>query len=170
MLSGAPLGRAFPAASASRSAPPSRAALRILDKIEAAGYDVFRRRPVLSALDWLVRALVDARSTKCGTRTGVRMTPDEYCQQKAAASGSSFYYASCSCRAERRRAITALYAFCREVDDVVDEAPTIAGRARPSSPGGARRSRTCIAGNPQHPVTRALLPFIGEYSARRRSA
>ena len=49
------------------------------------------------------------------------MTPDEYCQQKAAASGSSFYYSFLFLPAERRRAITALYAFCREVDDVVDE-------------------------------------------------
>src|SRR3989454_7428832 len=49
------------------------------------------------------------------------MTPDEYCQQKAAASGSSFYYSFLFLSRERRRAITALYAFCREVDDVVDE-------------------------------------------------
>src|SRR5438067_2327158 len=50
------------------------------------------------------------------------MTPDEYCRQKAAASGSSFYYSFLFLPGERRRAITALYAFCREVDDVVDEA------------------------------------------------
>ena len=49
------------------------------------------------------------------------MTPDEYCQQKAAASGSSFYYAFLFLPAERRRAITAIYAYCREVDDAVDE-------------------------------------------------
>ena len=49
------------------------------------------------------------------------MTPDEYCQQKAAASGSSFYYSFLFLPPARRRAITALYAFCREVDDVVDE-------------------------------------------------
>ena len=49
------------------------------------------------------------------------MTPDEYCQQKAAHSGSSFYYSFLFLPPERRRAITALYAFCREVDDVVDE-------------------------------------------------
>ncbi len=49
------------------------------------------------------------------------MTPDEYCQRKAAASGSSFYYSFLFLPSARRRAITALYAFCREVDDVVDE-------------------------------------------------
>ena len=49
------------------------------------------------------------------------MTPDEYCQQKAAQSGSSFYYSFLFLPPERRRAITALYAFCREVDDIADE-------------------------------------------------
>ena len=49
------------------------------------------------------------------------MDPHEYCQQKAAHSGSSFYYSFLFLTKERRRAITALYAFCREVDDVVDE-------------------------------------------------
>ena len=49
------------------------------------------------------------------------MTPEDYCQEKAAASGSSFYYSFLFLPAHRRRAITALYAFCREVDDVVDE-------------------------------------------------
>ena len=48
-------------------------------------------------------------------------TPEQYVQQKAAASGSSFYYAFLFLPAPRRAAITAFYAFCREVDDVVDE-------------------------------------------------
>ncbi len=47
--------------------------------------------------------------------------PQQYCQDKAAASGSSFYYSFLFLPLERRRAITALYAYCREVDDVVDE-------------------------------------------------
>jgi phytoene synthase len=49
------------------------------------------------------------------------MTPEQYCQEKAVQSGSSFYYSFLYLPAEKRRAITALYAFCREVDDVVDE-------------------------------------------------
>ncbi|MDP1985368.1 MAG: squalene/phytoene synthase family protein, partial [Sulfuritalea sp.] len=51
------------------------------------------------------------------------MTPDQYCQERAAASGSSFYYSFLFLEPRRRQAITALYAFCREVDDVVDECP-----------------------------------------------
>lgn len=49
------------------------------------------------------------------------MTPDQYCRDKAAKSGSSFYYSFMFLPAQRRQAITALYAFCREVDDAVDD-------------------------------------------------
>ena len=49
------------------------------------------------------------------------MTPDQYCQDKAAKSGSSFYYSFLFLPPQQRRAIISLYAFCREVDDVVDE-------------------------------------------------
>ena len=48
-------------------------------------------------------------------------SPQAYVQQKTAAAGSSFYYAFLFLPPERRAAITAFYAFCREVDDVVDE-------------------------------------------------
>ena len=93
------------------------------------------------------------------------MTPDEYCRQKAAHSGSSFYYAFLFLPPERRRAITALYAFCREVDDAVDE---------PSDPSAARAAlqwwrgevARLFAGNPQHPVTRALAPWTAPYGIR----
>jgi phytoene synthase len=86
------------------------------------------------------------------------MTPDEYCQQKAAASGSSFYYSFLFLPAERRRAITALYAFCREVDDAVDEAsePQLAAA---KLAWWRSEVASLFAGNPQHPVTRALHPF-----------
>lgn len=49
------------------------------------------------------------------------MTPDQYCQDKSAKSGSSFYYSFRFLPAQQRQAIIALYAFCREVDDTVDE-------------------------------------------------
>jgi phytoene synthase len=49
------------------------------------------------------------------------MTPDQYCQDKAAKSGSSFYYSFRFLPPKQRQAIIALYAFCREVDDTVDE-------------------------------------------------
>ena len=91
------------------------------------------------------------------------MSPDEYCQQKAAASGSSFYYSFLFLPRERRRAITALYAFCREVDDVVDETsdPQIAAT---KLAWWRIEVANLYAGKPQHPVTKALLPFTGKYS------
>jgi phytoene synthase len=93
------------------------------------------------------------------TRT---MTPEQYVQDKAAASGSSFYYAFLFLPPPRRAAITAFYAFCREVDDVADEV---------SDPGVAAtklawwRSEVAasFAGNPSHPVTRALMPLAADY-------
>jgi phytoene synthase len=53
------------------------------------------------------------------------MSPDQYCQEKCAKSGSSFYYSFLFLPPERRQAIMALYAFCREVDDIVDECSDI---------------------------------------------
>lgn len=91
------------------------------------------------------------------------MTPDEYCQQKAAASGSSFYYSFLFLPAERRRAITALYAFCREVDDVVDET-TEAQVASAKLAWWRLEVSNLFAGNPQHPVTRALGVFKDRFS------
>lgn len=88
------------------------------------------------------------------------MTPDDYCQQKAAASGSSFYYAFLFLPPERRRAITAVYAYCREVDDVVDEVndPSLAQTKLGWWRGEVGQ---LFHGTPTHPVTRALQPFVG---------
>ena len=83
------------------------------------------------------------------------MTPDQYCQEKCAASGSSFYYSFLFLPLERRRAIMALYAFCREVDDVVDEChdPALAS----TKLVWWRQEVARIAdGQPQHPVGQAL--------------
>lgn len=87
------------------------------------------------------------------------MSPDEYCQQKASASGSSFYYAFLFLPPERRRAITAVYAFCREVDDVVDEVSD-AQAAEATLAWWRSEVAALFAGTASHPVTRALHPFI----------
>ncbi len=90
------------------------------------------------------------------------MTPDEYCQKKAAASGSSFYYSFLYLPRERRRAITALYAFCREVDDVVDETSD-AQLAATKLAWWRQEIGLLFDGKPQHPVSRALQPAIAAY-------
>ena len=88
--------------------------------------------------------------------------PDHYCQQKTAQSGSSFYYSFLFLPAERRRAITALYAFCREVDDIVDEC-TDEGIARTKLQWWRKEIAAMLAGTPTHPVTRALQPHMQTY-------
>ena len=94
------------------------------------------------------------------------MTPDEYCQDKAAQSGSSFYYSFLFLPAARRRAITALYAYCREVDDVVDEAsdPSV---AHAKLGWWTAEIERLFARDPQHPVTRALAPHVDRFGIRR---
>lgn len=94
------------------------------------------------------------------------MTPDEYCQDKAAKSGSSFYYSFLFLPPPRRRAITALYAFCREVDDVVDETDD-AGIARTQLAWWRAQIHACFDGTPEHPVCLALLPAIRDYGLPR---
>ena len=91
------------------------------------------------------------------------MTPDEYCQKKAAASGSSFYYSFLFLPPERRRAITALYAFCREVDDVVDETND-AQLAATKLAWWRVEVANLFAGKAQHPVTRALDPLKEKFA------
>lgn len=94
------------------------------------------------------------------------MTPEQYCEQKAASSGSSFYFSFLFLDADEKQAMTTLYAYCREIDDVVDEC---------SDPGVARTklawwrdeiART-FAGSPQHPVGKALQHTIARYNLPR---
>ncbi|AOY01813.1 presqualene diphosphate synthase HpnD [Jeongeupia sp. USM3] len=94
------------------------------------------------------------------------MTPDQYCEDKAAKSGSSFYYSFRFLPLDKRRAITALYAFCREVDDVVDETHD-EGVARTTLNWWRGEIDQLYAGNPQHPVTRALLPVLKTFNLSR---
>ncbi|MGA2549796.1 MAG: presqualene diphosphate synthase HpnD [Burkholderiaceae bacterium] len=87
------------------------------------------------------------------------MTPDQYCQEKAAQSGSSFYYSFLFLPPARRRAITALYAFCREVDDVVDEC-TDTGVAAQTLAWWRDELARLDHHTPTHPVTQALEPHM----------
>jgi phytoene synthase len=88
--------------------------------------------------------------------------PHQYCQDRAAASGSSFYYSFLFLPPERRRAITALYAYCREVDDVVDEC-TDPGVARTKLAWWRDEIARLYQGQAQHPVTRALADVVHAY-------
>jgi phytoene synthase len=94
------------------------------------------------------------------------MTPEQYCQQRAAASGSSFYYSFLFLPPQQRRAITALYAFCREVDDVVDEVSD-PGVARAKLQWWREEVARMFGGTPQHPVGQALALAAARYALPR---
>lgn len=93
------------------------------------------------------------------------MTPQEYVQQRAASSGSSFYYAFLFLPPPRRQAITAFYAFCREVDDVVDDMKD-PGVAATKLQWWQQEVRQAFAGHASHPVMQALMPHAGAFDIR----
>jgi 15-cis-phytoene synthase len=91
------------------------------------------------------------------------MTPLEYCKQKAAQSGSSFTVSFIFLPKTQREAMIALYAFCREVDDVVDECTDFIV-AQTKLNWWKSEVANLYAGTPQHPVTKALQPLIGQFN------
>lgn len=93
------------------------------------------------------------------------MTPEQYVQNKAAQSGSSFYYAFLFLPPPRRAAITAFYAFCREVDDVVDEVhdPSVAAT---KLAWWRKEVATSFKGQATHPVMQALMPHVAAFDIR----
>jgi phytoene synthase len=97
----------------------------------------------------------------------VTTTPQDYVQQKAAASGSSFYYAFLFLPPPRRAAIIAFYAFCREVDDVVDEVPDASVAAAKLAWWQTEVGRA-FDGQPTHPAMQALMPWTVEFGIEAR--
>ncbi|NIF85701.1 presqualene diphosphate synthase HpnD [Comamonas sp. Tr-654] len=95
------------------------------------------------------------------------MNPDQYVQDKAASSGSSFYYAFLFLPKERRAAITAFYAFCREVDDVVDEV-TDPGVAATKLAWWKTEVHKAFTSQSAHPVMQALMPHTKTYGIEER--
>ena len=91
------------------------------------------------------------------------MTPIEYCKQKAAQSGSSFTVSFIFLPKTQREAMTALYAFCREVDDVVDEC-TDYSVAQTQLNWWKSEVANLYLNTPQHPVTRALQPVVAQFN------
>jgi phytoene synthase len=95
------------------------------------------------------------------------MTPEQYVEERAAKSGSSFYYAFRFLPPPRRAAITAFYAFCREVDDVVDEVHD-PGVAATKLSWWRQEVASTYGGTPSHPVMKALLPHTAGYAIEAR--
>ena len=90
------------------------------------------------------------------------MNPHDYCQDRAAKSGSSFYYSFMFLPPEQRQAITALYAFCREVDDVVDECHDVS-LAQIKLEWWRQEVERIFTGTPTHPVGFALQDVLRRF-------
>jgi 15-cis-phytoene synthase len=90
------------------------------------------------------------------------VTPEQYVQERAARSGSSFYYAFLFLSPPRRAAITAFYAFCREVDDVVDEVTDPAVAAAKLA-WWRTEVDASFDGRASHPAMSALMPHAVQY-------
>jgi len=93
------------------------------------------------------------------------MTPDQYAESKAAQSGSSFYYAFKFLSPPQRAAITAFYAFCREVDDVVDEVNDLSVAATKLA-WWRKETAAAFGGQPSHPAMKALMPHAASFGIR----
>ncbi|MGE3311471.1 MAG: presqualene diphosphate synthase HpnD [Limisphaerales bacterium] len=79
-------------------------------------------------------------------------------------SGSNLALAFILLPKERRRGMAALYAFCREVDDVADEdSRPVEERARMLEAWRVDVREACAGGTPRFPVNRELQSVIREY-------
>ena len=87
------------------------------------------------------------------------MNPDQYCWEKTKKSKSNFYYSFLTLPKTKRRAIIALYSFCREVDDIVDNSknPEL---AHLKLNWWQQEVQSLFDGKPNHPVSLALAPHI----------
>jgi phytoene synthase len=147
--------------------------LAILARIEAQGFDVFARRPTVSAGEkgrLIVRALAGLPAP---VRLAASVAPParvreayRHCEAVTRRSSSNFYYAFRLLPAPRRRALCAVYAFCRFVDDIADEA----GRRDP--PALLARWREELAevydGTPTHPIGIALADAVRRFPIARQ--
>jgi 15-cis-phytoene synthase len=80
---------------------------------------------------------------------------------------TNFYYSFLVLPPDKRRAIVAVWDFCRAVDDAVDEVPAAAAAAEAAS--WRRELAACYGGAPATPQGQALVPFIGAFDLPRDS-
>jgi phytoene synthase len=95
------------------------------------------------------------------------MTPQQYCIDKTNESGSSFLPAFHFLGKEKKMALTALYAFCREVDDIVDESNEYEISKSKLDWWSLEISRL-FSGTPQHPVTKSLVNYIDKFDLNKK--
>jgi len=91
---------------------------------------------------------------------------DQYCQEKAFQSGSSFYYSFLFLPTLQRNAIMALYAFCREVDDIVDEYTDKEVAIRKLQ-WWSEEVQRIYSNNAQHPIGQALMQARTQFNLQK---
>ncbi len=91
---------------------------------------------------------------------------DQYCQEKAAKSGSSFYYSFLFLPPLQQKAIMAVYAFCREVDDIVDEC-TDKEIAQKKLSWWATEIDRIFTNQPQHPIGKSLAKIKDHFALKK---
>ncbi len=117
-----------------------------------------------------VRADLEQRYRRMGAQSKPS-APDSsdmgFVRAKVQAAGSSFYWAMRFLPVRKREALFAIYAFCREVDDIAD-----GDLAREDKIVALDRWRQKIeqlyAGNPGDEITRALAPAVVDFKLRKR--
>ena len=98
------------------------------------------------------------------------MNDQSYVRRLARTSGSNFYYSFLFLPRAQREAIQAVYAFCRAVDDSVDQAK---GAQEASRQIAFWRAELAACGSedadpPAHPITRTLAVHMRRYPIQRR--
>jgi len=156
--------------------------LAILERIEKSDFDVFSSRPTLSRWD-RVRLLALAATGRNGRHAkpaastllpaslpsspaGSAIADDyRHCEEVTRRSSSNFYYAFLLLPPEKRRALCAVYAFCRFVDDIADQG---ASRAPARLLERWREELDEVfAGTPRHPISRALADTVRRFPLRK---
>ncbi len=91
-----------------------------------------------------------------------------YCKKLTTRSKSNFYYAFLFLPRERREALEAVYAYCRLVDDVVDEEAPVAKKLEGLDRW--RRELDAVYGETQssHPVSERLRAAVQRFGIRRQ--
>ena len=90
------------------------------------------------------------------------MTPIQYCHEKVKESKSNFTWTFYFISKNRRDALVSLYAFCREIDDIVDNTIDLEV-ATAKINWWKNEINRLFHETPQHPVTKSLLNFIDTY-------
>jgi phytoene synthase len=85
-----------------------------------------------------------------------------------ASTGSSFHYSFGLLPHDQRRGIEAVYAFCRAIDDVVDDEPIDPVRAAATLSTYREEVARCYGGSPSLPVTRGLQEWIERFHIPRQ--